>query len=805
MTIFINIILHDILLMKKSYIYLILLFVLASSVFADGMIVIHDQDMWRKVSENEQLCAINYEDGTQNMILAVSTKDKLSGEKAVWLFPVPSDPARVEIDVIKGFPQFWGKDIVNKVDEVIDTTFMLSRSTQIYTTPIFMFGVLNPGAFLKRDGLEVYDSVTKMGLTTEVVSAKNSDAMISYLQEKNLDLPPDARKIIDDYIGNDYSFVISWISDVDEFLMEQGNVHDDYRGAQLGNIISVNVKFPTDRIFFPLKPTSIYGNEGIPILIYVMDYVQPDIFDDIKDSHITVDYFYDNVHYVKDEHTSFFGEDSIQYKKERKVVKNFRYTKVKIEAEPNKFTQDLWFNDGLPARFYPHYILNRHTLEVGIIIFLIISCLSSLLAGMIFLKNTELTRLKMGLLGLANFFTLIGFSTATYFVNARHISKDVKEYIQQQKLNLFELNLKKYYKIIGIFGGIIIIWFIIGRSELEILLFLMFLPLILWMLYLAFKLSKEKLTDEHLQYLEKRSITVKIIDLKKLIFIVIFNISLVYALIKFVDYDILEIIAFKLGFYYMHYDYPFARTESVLVLAFLLLFTLSITIIALYEKYLKQKIGFHWFSVTISDKSATKKHFDDFNLSELVTTKKKYFLTFAIIFILIITWLILGRFIEFEWFRLPPFVGFFWFLGILVLSIYLAKENNGQENDYNIYNKKVLFILLSLNFIGSILSIIFLPELGISESIAKSIGFTETFSSGKLFAVEENLIPLSAFLVLLSSVLISLLLRFKLSWMKPKDFFVTEKGKNKIGFIIAFSLIFLIINYLIEFIMKLIL
>ncbi|MEM0475869.1 MAG: hypothetical protein QW343_03680 [Candidatus Norongarragalinales archaeon] len=81
------------------------------SASADGFGLIHDPDMelWSLMSERKQYAAINYVDGVEKMILVVNAE--LSGDKAVWLFPVPASPDKVEIDVVTGFPQLRGRDI----------------------------------------------------------------------------------------------------------------------------------------------------------------------------------------------------------------------------------------------------------------------------------------------------------------------------------------------------------------------------------------------------------------------------------------------------------------------------------------------------------------------------------------------------------------------------------------------------------------------------------------------------------------------------------------------------------------------
>ncbi len=68
-------------------------FLLALSASADGGMVVYDPltSNWDLKDINQQICAINYENGIENMILSIKV-DSLDGEKAVWIFPVPAKP-----------------------------------------------------------------------------------------------------------------------------------------------------------------------------------------------------------------------------------------------------------------------------------------------------------------------------------------------------------------------------------------------------------------------------------------------------------------------------------------------------------------------------------------------------------------------------------------------------------------------------------------------------------------------------------------------------------------------------------------
>ncbi len=127
----------------------LLSFVFIQPVSADGMIHIYDPDMyrWGLVNEDQQLTAINYENGFQNMILSVDVSE-MRGEKAVWLFPVPAKPDKTVIDVIKGFPRLWGYDVKERTDDTISGTFSIMRLSQVYTFPFMLFFYFGTGSLV---------------------------------------------------------------------------------------------------------------------------------------------------------------------------------------------------------------------------------------------------------------------------------------------------------------------------------------------------------------------------------------------------------------------------------------------------------------------------------------------------------------------------------------------------------------------------------------------------------------------------------------------------------------------------------
>ncbi len=421
---------------KQNITFVLVLFVLSSSVFilpvsADGGIVIYDSDMelWELQDMNRQLCVINYENGVENMILSIDVSD-LHGEKAVWIFPVPAKPEKITIGIIKGFPRLWGYEVKRKADETISSVFNIMRLSQVYTLPIWFFyassGKLGAAIEGIDEGITIHEHIEKMGITTELVTAEDENAFYNYLSSKNLHLPSHLKSILEDYIGKEYSFVVSWISDVEKFKQESAI---SYRHGKIINVIGVSISFPTDEIYFPLKPTSVYGNQKIPILIYVMDHVTPNLYPEIK-NYVQVNYFVQKHYYVPSPLLSFFNGKS--------RIENLKYTKIKIDAPSKYLIKDLWIKDSAPLDIVLSDFINEYAILWGVIFFTLSSCLASMFAGMLVFRKDRPSKKKFALFGLWNFLTLIGFVAASMSLRTKKLKPESEQELKSQGLVIWD-------------------------------------------------------------------------------------------------------------------------------------------------------------------------------------------------------------------------------------------------------------------------------------------------------------------------------------------------------------------------------
>jgi hypothetical protein len=165
-----------------------------------------------------------------------------------------------------------------------------------------------------------YTAIDRVGLHTEVVSAKNEIDFIDYLRNHGFAIPEKAKPLYHDYINKDYSFVISWIADLPKFINEK-------------NLIGVKMRFPAEKIFFPLKPTAIYGDKKIPILLYIMQYVDPALFPEIANDSL-IQYF-ETVAQVPADSASLFNGYKQKPVNKDIIFSNVQYSKIKIESAWN--------------------------------------------------------------------------------------------------------------------------------------------------------------------------------------------------------------------------------------------------------------------------------------------------------------------------------------------------------------------------------------------------------------------------------------------------------------------------------------
>ncbi|MCA1902200.1 MAG: hypothetical protein LDL53_08290 [Candidatus Hydrogenedens sp.] len=398
---------------------------------ADGVAYMYDKYMQyplRIVRENTQIGYINYENGKEHLILnVVLQSEKKEGETPggmVWIFPVPSKPEDIEIDVMQDF--FFpkkGKTVEELLRERLFTLNLITLMSQVYPSFLLLFPIhdlfrtreinyeeYSDKGFMEQmlgeGSVEVHKHVEKLGLTTELITASDGNALETYLKSKGLNFPDYVKNIIQSYIGQKFSFVISWASDLERFYFEQtgstnqNNIYIGREFLQIEHPLQVFIKFKTDRIYFPLKLTRVYKDLNIPIYIFIKGFVTCDMGKmKIKPQ---VNYFVNQGKYeVPSEYASFYGP---------KTIRNMPVTRIHISDKPSSFIEDLYFNKGAPPEVMLIHRFTFWVFPIYVIVFIAVSCLCSLFAGIIAIpKRVRPECIELLKLGLFNCFTLVGF------------------------------------------------------------------------------------------------------------------------------------------------------------------------------------------------------------------------------------------------------------------------------------------------------------------------------------------------------------------------------------------------------------
>lgn len=422
--------------------------------FADGGIIIPEGDRWKPLDEESQNAFISYKDGFENLIVSVNLNK--SDEGAVWIFPVPAEPEKVAIDILKNIPSLSGEEVIEKAKQNIKDVSRGLRMTQIY--PIFLeketyrYG---PPSIQSLGGKTLFDEnrapedvtihehLEKEGMTTEIITAKNSKALYNYLADKGPELKKGTFPMFDYYIGKDYTFICSWMTKKETIrppIFPQPMPMPEEKVLGVEEIMpypipyipekqrGIFITFPTDKIYYPLYPTSIYESKKIPINISILDYVKPELYGTIKPYTKEIKYYWQS-YGLGNEFESFYRGD------------NIKYTKIEINAPSKYLTEDLWIKKETPAKVILAGFFARYPLIDYFMAAILWSVLSGIIAGKIIFKKSGKIK-RYALLGLCNVFSIIGLIIGTVFTQTKKIEKDQKEKIKELKKELKEMGLK---------------------------------------------------------------------------------------------------------------------------------------------------------------------------------------------------------------------------------------------------------------------------------------------------------------------------------------------------------------------------
>jgi len=426
-----------------SIIGLVTVFFLAfpTNTSADGMLIIPDpySDRWDYQTESNQQAYINYSNGLEKMIISIGTEEATNN--AVWIFPVPSSPEKTIIDVVTALPKLRGEKVSILAKSNLDDIKKALTATQIYTipyvlfskvrttslgettTPTGVFGALPLGSN-KQPDVVVYEHLEKEGITTEVVTAKTAQALYVYLAKKGLSVKTGSIPVLDQYTGKDFTFVVSWLTDKRVGFQPYTQRDSKQKG--------VYVAFPSSKIYYPLLPTSVYGSTVIPATIRVLGHVSPNIFEDIE-NYTTVEYYQQDEKNFEEGLADFYSD--LKPSRDHTSSRDLKYTKIDIEAPSKLLTEDLWMSPRTPLKTYYSSLFANLPFVAGVLLLLISSAVSGILAGWIVFKDLrKIVKIpKLALLGMSNCLTIIGLAVATVLVGTKNEDERVYPLLNELK------------------------------------------------------------------------------------------------------------------------------------------------------------------------------------------------------------------------------------------------------------------------------------------------------------------------------------------------------------------------------------
>ncbi len=429
---------------KISYI-LILFLLLTYPIYAGGLFVVCDSGKCTAHDVDQELCAINYFNRTELMLVTIDVSS-LYGENAVWIFPVPARRDEIKLEMKETFPYFSDLTVSKAFEGQIISLYNDMAASQIY--PLLF--LLSSNRYMTRGIEDLYlinediilpimkhEEIGTQGYTVEAIE---SYKLYGYLNDNNITLSSNLTRVINDYIREDYSFVIVRIPNI-ERLKE--NLTKDAYGRPI-NTIGVLVSFPTDKIYFPLKLLRIYGEQRIPIMIYVVNHVTPNIYPSIR-SYTGVKYFEDSYYFPSNELSDFYD-----------VTEDLKHTRIMIFAPSEQLTEDLWMENNAPTRIALMSFAIKNIVLWKLIIFILSSSLASLLAGMIVFGKDAIPKKKLALHGLWNFLTIVGFIIATLFLKTKKLEPEMEDKLKGYGIMIFDRRKVLFIVLFSLFFLIII-------------------------------------------------------------------------------------------------------------------------------------------------------------------------------------------------------------------------------------------------------------------------------------------------------------------------------------------------------------
>ncbi|MDD5092255.1 MAG: hypothetical protein PHQ23_15250 [Candidatus Wallbacteria bacterium] len=373
----------------KLFLFFGTLILLAGRLHADGMVYVDytDESQMKPATELEQRGAIFMDQGREKLVISVDFI-AATAESAVWMFPVPGSTGEVHCEISDQFPRFSGENMFPLTSQSFLETFTIFRFPQLITYPEILYGILDLTLGIEdsapEHGFDSLQLVKKYGMHLELVRSDDADGLAAFFRMRGKPAPENLEKSFKDYFGSRFVFVVCWIDSIETLRKNFSGQQVEPAGGK--RTPCIEVVFPARRPYFPLKPTSAYGNMEIPVVLYVQGAYFINRFD----------------WWSRDAHLEYFCAPGFN---------PFRgiYTRCRLNLPAEKYRHDLEFTR-VSFLFFAKSFLNRF-FDSWLCLFscyLLISYLAAGWAGMLLKKSFWETCS----IGLSNFLGIPGMYMA---------------------------------------------------------------------------------------------------------------------------------------------------------------------------------------------------------------------------------------------------------------------------------------------------------------------------------------------------------------------------------------------------------
>jgi hypothetical protein len=378
---------------------------------ADGIPIRFDPvlERWRLLDEPAQHAVIEVRDGQEKLLLKVDVRQNTTSENAgklVWITPIPAKASAVKVDILRGFPSFYGQEPGVSLAEIALGSLALMSTTQFYPlllVPPFMLlsrsvPVAEPAA---RPAVTVHQTVRRHGIQLQLITCVSRPALDQHLREMGVEFPPEGLRALETYVGDSSCLVVYRIEDLAAYRQATSEAL-----LELG----IEVRFPAEEGFFPLTASSALPTEllAVSVVAQFVTAVGP------VPSGMTIR------HMVGE---AIAGPEAREALGASLSPEGQRFTEFSLLASPKQLTRDLRFLPGAPWRTRVAASLVARPLLLracGLLLFLGLSVLAAQCAYSAWPKHARPSRAAVSAIGLANTLTVIGALVAAILV-ARHL------------------------------------------------------------------------------------------------------------------------------------------------------------------------------------------------------------------------------------------------------------------------------------------------------------------------------------------------------------------------------------------------